>query len=81
MSRSVMENQTDDDKITCNGPSDGEKKSHKRLTAQTRDLNDVLGPLPAIPSPSMDNSSRWSMRRASGCSGIYEEILDPANSE
>lgn len=81
MSRSVVENQTDDDKITCNGPTHGQKNLLKPYTARNRDLNDVLGPLPAIPSPSLDNSSRWSIRRASGCSGIYEEILDPANSE
>lgn len=81
MSRSVIENQTDDDKIICNGPCDGEKIVQKPKTAQTRYLNDVLGPLPAIPSPNIDSCSRWSMRRASGCSGIYEEILDPATSE
>lgn len=78
MSRSVIENQTDDDKIICNGPCDGEKIVQK---SKIRDLNDVLGPLPAIPSPNIDNCSRWSIRRASGCSGIYEEILDSATSE
>lgn len=44
-----------------------------------RDLNDVLGPLPAIPTSNTDINSRWSIRRVSGYSGIYEEILDPAN--
>lgn len=41
-----------------------------------RNMQDVLGPLPAIPS-SIDNSTRWSIRRISGYSGIYEEILEP----
>lgn len=81
MSRSVVENKTDDDKITSNGISDGNKKTNKSRIAQNRDLNDVLGPLPAIPSPNLDDSSRWSIRRVSGCSGIYEEILDPPLNE
>lgn len=81
MSRSVVENKIDDKKIKCNGPSVGDKKMTKSRVAQVRDLNDVLGPLPAIPSPSMDNSSRWSIRRVSGYSGIYEEIIDPSVSE
>lgn len=35
------------------------------------DLNDILGPLPAVP----DSAAHWS-RRISGVSGIYEEILE-----
>lgn len=81
MSRSVIENQTDDEKTTINGSSDGAKTMSKSRMAQNRDLQDVLGPLPAIPSPNLDNSSRWSIRRVSGYSGIYEEILDPSMSE
>lgn len=43
-----------------------------------RDLQDVLGPLPALPVNDELNgiSGRWSIRRTSGFSGIYEEILD-----
>lgn len=41
-----------------------------------RHLRDVLGPLPALPVND-DLGGRWSLRRASGYSGIYEEILDP----
>lgn len=82
MSRSVIENKTDDEKITFNGQRDDENNTmNKCRIAQTRDLKDVLGPLPAIPSPNMDNSSRWSIRRVSGYSGIYEEILDPSANE
>lgn len=40
-----------------------------------KNIHDVLGPLPAIPTTN-DEYSRWSIRRASGYSGIYEEILD-----
>lgn len=43
-----------------------------------RDMNDILGPLPDIPV-TVDNSSRLSIRRSSGCSGIYEEILENPN--
>lgn len=46
-------------------------------THTERDLNDILGPLPDIPV-GCDNS-RLSLRRSSGCSGIYEEILDPTD--
>lgn len=46
-------------------------------TQTERDMNDILGPLPDIPI-SCDNS-RLSLRRSSGCSGIYEEILDPTD--
>lgn len=46
-------------------------------THTERDLNDILGPLPDIPV-GCDNS-RLSVRRSSGCSGIYEEILDPTD--
>lgn len=46
-------------------------------TQTERDMNDILGPLPDIPV-SCDNS-RLSLRRSSGCSGIYEEILDPTD--
>lgn len=44
-------------------------------TQAIRDINDILGPLPALP----DSSINWS-RRISGFSGIYEEILDGDNS-
>lgn len=41
-------------------------------------MNDILGPLPDIPVSNGDCScTRLSIRRSSGCSGIYEEILDP----
>ncbi|XP_055320868.1 uncharacterized protein LOC129577569 [Sitodiplosis mosellana] len=42
-----------------------------------RDMNDILGPLPDIPV-SCDNS-RLSLRRSSGCSNIYDDILDPTD--
>lgn len=45
-----------------------------------RKLQDVLGPLPAIPNTS-DSSNRWSFRRISGYSGIYEEILEPGRKD
>lgn len=42
-------------------------------------MNDILGPLPDIPVSNGDCScTRLSIRRSSGCSGIYEEILDPS---
>lgn len=41
-----------------------------------RDINDVLGPLPNIPSNTQESDKSWS-RRMSGMSGIYEEIIDP----
>lgn len=47
-------------------------------TQTERDMNDILGPLPEIPAG--DCCNRLSTRRSSGCSGIYEEILDPADS-
>lgn len=51
-------------------------------TLNERALNDILGPLPEIPINSLaDCSSRLSVRRTSGSSGIYEEILDPLDSE
>lgn len=43
-----------------------------------RDVNDILGPLPQIPNGCVDYDKNWS-RRVSAFSGIYEEILDPAN--
>lgn len=49
-------------------------------TQTERDLNDILGPLPDIPISNGDCSNRLSNRRSSGCSGIYEEILDPRES-
>lgn len=51
-------------------------KSSLNDTQTERDMNDILGPLPDIP---ICNDSRLSVRRSSGCSGIYEEILDPAD--
>lgn len=83
MSRSVIENQMDDEMVVIDGMSGSTsdaRPSNKSRLSQTRDLIDVLGPLPAIPSPNVDNDSRWSIRRVSGYSGIYEEILDPASS-
>lgn len=51
-------------------------------TLNERALNDILGPLPEIPTNSLaDCSSRLSVRRTSGSSGIYEEILEPLDSE
>lgn len=75
MSRSITANQTDDEKITGHGAL---KTTTKSIGAHTKTVFDVLGPLPAIPSTSVDDTSRWSMRRASNCSEIYEEILDPS---
>lgn len=47
-------------------------------TLNERALNDILGPLPEIPINSLtDSSYRLSVRRTSGSSGIYEEILEP----
>lgn len=40
-------------------------------TGAIPDLNEILGPLPAVP----DSAANWS-RRISGVSGIYEEILE-----
>lgn len=40
-------------------------------TGNIPDLNEILGPLPAVP----DSAVHWS-RRISGVSGIYEEILE-----
>lgn len=48
---------------------------------KVRNIHDVLGPLPAIPTTSGEQCSRWSMRRASGYSGIYEEILDAVDGQ
>lgn len=50
-------------------------------TCQIRDVKDILGPLPAVPSgcvgaPKNNNDKNWS-RRMSALSGIYEEILEP----
>lgn len=49
-------------------------------TQTERDMNDILGPLPDIPITNGECCNRLSTRRSSGCSGIYEEILDPADS-
>lgn len=54
-------------------------KSSLNDTQTERDMNDILGPLPDIPVSVADCSNRWSVRRSSGCSGIYEEILDEPN--
>lgn len=48
-------------------------------TQTERDLSDILGPLPEIPLICGDYTNRLSLRRSSGGSGIYEEILDPAD--
>lgn len=48
-------------------------------TLTERDMNDILGPLPEIPATNGDCCNRLSTRRSSGCSGIYEEIMDPAD--
>lgn len=48
-------------------------------TQTERDMNDILGPLPDIPVSCGGDNSRLSLRRSSGCSGIYEEILDPTD--
>lgn len=48
--------------------------SSRNATNTIKDLNDILGPLPAIP----DSSVNWS-RRVSAFSGIYEEIVDPSS--
>lgn len=45
-------------------------------TGYIADLNELLGPLPALP----DSASHWS-RRISGVSGIYEEILERSGDE
>lgn len=49
-------------------------------TLTERDMNDILGPLPEIPTSNGDCCNRLSNRRSSGCSGIYEEILDSTES-
>lgn len=49
------------------------EESSRNATNTIKDLNDILGPLPAIP----DSNVNWS-RRVSGFSGIYEEISDPS---
>lgn len=46
------------------------------LTSKVRDVIDVLGPLPQVPSDEADKN--WS-RRMSAFSGIYEEIVEPTN--
>lgn len=53
-------------------------KSSLNDTQTERDMNDILGPLPDIPV-SADTSNRLSIRRSSGCSGIYEEIMENPN--
>lgn len=45
-------------------------------TGTIPDLNEILGPLPAVP----DSAANWS-RRISGVSGIYEEILERSSFE
>lgn len=54
-------------------------KSSLNDTQTIRDMNDILGPLPDIPITNGDGCNRLSTRRSSGCSGIYEEILDPSD--
>lgn len=61
------------------GPTcDNGDKWTNDVTDGYRDMQDVLGPLPALPvnNDECTSSGRWSMRRTSGVSGIYEEILD-----
>lgn len=57
-----------------NHPEDVNNRSNEN-TDSVRDVQDVLGPLPALPI-SEEFGGRWSLRRTSGYSGIYEEILD-----
>lgn len=52
-------------------------KSSLNDTQTERDMNDILGPLPEIPTSNGEYCNRLSTRRSSGYSGIYEEILDP----
>lgn len=47
-------------------------------TSRVRDVNDILGPLPQIPSGFVETDKIWS-RRVSGFSEIYEEIIDPSS--
>lgn len=70
ISRSIINAvEPDDSKL------DNSKISSLNDTLTERDLNDILGELPEIPCGEYTN--RFSLRRSSGCSGIYEEILDP----
>lgn len=65
--------------VECSSPEDNSflnsTRSSLNDTQNERDMKDILGPLPDIPV-SVAECSRWSVRRSSGCSGIYEEILD-----
>lgn len=49
---------------------------HFNETGNIPDLNEILGPLPAVP----DSAVHWS-RRISGVSGIYEEIMERSADE
>lgn len=53
---------------------DIEKHTVDNKADSLRDLQDVLGPLPALPVMNDECGGRWSIRRTSGFSGIYEEI-------
>lgn len=68
--------------VDCSSPEDNSVLNSTRNslndTQNERDMKDILGPLPDIPV-SVAECSRWSVRRSSGCSGIYEEILDQSS--
>lgn len=52
---------------------------YQNMCDNNRDINDILGPLPHIPTNStLESDKNWS-RRMSGISGIYEEIIDPSS--
>lgn len=70
ISRVIQAGEEDELNVTKNNLND---------TQSERDLNDIFGPLPDIPISIADCSNRLSLRRSSGCSGIYEEILDPSD--
>lgn len=72
VSRSIGKNADDESPLDIS-------KNSLNDTQTERDMNDILGPLPEIPATNGDGCSRLSTRRSSGCSGIYEEIMDPAD--
>lgn len=60
-------------------PGDNEPGLYQNLDLTqdmaTEALHDILGPLPNVPTAEQQEAS---LRRISGVSGIYEEIIDPA---
>lgn len=54
-------------------PNDVEIDENSRIS---RYMNDTIGTLSDISAANAGNA--WSIRRVSSCSGIYEEILEPA---